>query len=702
MPILKPLPQYPSALTRLIFLIIGILGLILVSYLITGSIFPPDNEQANIFQSGLLLVILGSLFLEDKFTKPVDAVVNSLTGIISLVTVYSTQAGASWYLIFSFCTLVLLIGIACIAVGIPGEVSGPKVRVSNTLYTASIVLGRANLLFSIVFIYAVLACYPLNSKETYILALFWGFYLILKPLKIPQIFQAIFSNTKQSLDCQGIIIRLDHPNLVRVQLAKDSHWGTGPFISCLGDGTQWLTLPLYQQVQNEQVIGTGLLLQALKEPLTSALRGSVYRTTGALPPLEEPFAAYTSEELYRPLGLLCEGSTIAKLKFETWRSGDCREGLLVYCYVSDQRIYYQITDAATREEEFQQHRHGFQVVEAMQLGTLDPEYGFRKFNWLPEMNTPIFKVECTLEGELKLAPNEFIIGHVPGSKVGVICDIDKLISHHTAILGVTGTGKTELAYDVIQKAISSGIKVFCVDITGDYLDRLKVLNPKLLSISDQLAAGLGEKLFEVEAGEFGAGKEKKVLKSMADELREDIDHTVTGFLNGSRNLGIFTLPSISNTKATVYITEIYLSSIFNYARDPKNRNQQRILVVLEEAHTVIPEAKTMGVADYDSQGMVARIAQIALQGRKYDVGLLVIAQRTANVSKTVLTQCNTTIAFTSFDQTGIEFMANIFGGDYAGRLSNLKFLQAIVFGKGVKSERPVIVEIPRKEQELPN
>lgn len=40
MPLLNPLPQYPSAFTRLIFLIIGIFGLILVSYLITGSIFP--------------------------------------------------------------------------------------------------------------------------------------------------------------------------------------------------------------------------------------------------------------------------------------------------------------------------------------------------------------------------------------------------------------------------------------------------------------------------------------------------------------------------------------------------------------------------------------------------------------------------------------------------------------------------------------
>jgi len=96
--------------------------------------------------------------------------------------------------------------------------------------------------------------------------------------------------------------------------------------------------------------------------------------------------------------------------------------------------------------------------------------------------------------------------------------------------------------------------------------------------------------------------------------------------------------------------------------------------------------------------MVAKIAQIALQGRKYDVGLLVIAQRTATVSKTVLTQCNTMVAFSTYDQTGIEFMSNFYGSDYARLAPNLGFLQAVAFGKGIRSERPLIVEIPYDER----
>jgi len=41
----------------------------------------------------------------------------------------------------------------------------------------------------------------------------------------------------------------------------------------------------------------------------------------------------------------------------------------------------------------------------------------------------------------------------------------------------------------------------------------------------------------------------------------------------------------------------------------------------------------MGLGDFDSRGLVGKISQIALQGRKYGIGLLVISQRTATVVK---------------------------------------------------------------------
>ena len=124
-----------------------------------------------------------------------------------------------------------------------------------------------------------------------------------------------------------------------------------------------------------------------------------------------------------------------------------------------------------------------------------------------------------------------------------------------------------------------------------------------------------------------------------------------------------------------------------------NPQSPRVLIVVEEAHTVMPEPSTMGLGDHGSRGLVAKIAQIALQGRKYGVGLLVIAQRTATVSKSVLTQCNTVISFTCFDDTSLG-SRNIFGDAHTQLIPNLPRLTAVVFGKGVRSERPIVVQIP--------
>jgi hypothetical protein len=72
----------------------------------------------------------------------------------------------------------------------------------------------------------------------------------------------------------------------------------------------------------------------------------------------------------------------------------------------------------------------------------------------------------------------------------------------------------------------------------------------------------------------------------------------------------------------------------------------------------------------------------------------VIAQRTATVSKSVLTQCNTVISLNSFDETSLGFLANFYGEAFKGLIPNLPRLHAVVFGKAVRSERPVVVEIP--------
>jgi hypothetical protein len=288
---------------------------------------------------------------------------------------------------------------------------------------------------------------------------------------------------------------------------------------------------------------------------------------------------------------------------------------------------------------------------------------------------------------------------VPHTAINVVGEFADMLEYHTAILGVTGSGKTELAFDLLRYALKHETKVICIDLTSRYAGRLGDLSPYNLSISPELSGKLAEKLLDAETGPYGAGAEKKALKDFADKLREDIKENLAQFLvsqDKDKQLGIITLDEISTTKATIFITELYLTCLLHFARDNAEKCP-RILLVVEEAHTVMPEPTTMGLGDFDSRGLVAKIAQIALQGRKYHVGLLVIAQRTATVSKTVLTQCNTMVSFSCFDDTSLGFLGNCFGATHTSAIPNLQFLQAVVFGKGVKSQRPIIVQIPFDE-----
>jgi len=225
-----------------------------------------------------------------------------------------------------------------------------------------------------------------------------------------------------------------------------------------------------------------------------------------------------------------------------------------------------------------------------------------------------------------------------------------------ALLGVTGSGKSFLAREVIEQ-LKEDTKVICVDFTGEWK---KELNKGVLQIPS---------------------------------LNKD---NIDTFLNGSEKIGIVELPAMSNTVEIISATEKLFEIIFNFAKKKYDENNPtKISLVLEEAHTIVPEEKFLGVNNWDSKAIVNKMGQIALQGRKYGIGLLIIAQRTANVSKTVLTQCNTVICFQAFDETSFNFLGNYIGKDLVQTLPTLKQYHAIVTGKAIRSNMPMIIDLKR-------
>lgn len=680
--------------TRIVILIAGLAGIAIVSWITTGRLIPANPRDSLVFQTALLLIVLGSALLEHKFTRPADAAINSLMGSLTLIPVFGLPNSLVWWIVFLYCSCVCLLALTCVAVSSGPTLTGWQRRLADITYRPVVVFGRARVLFSAIFLYAVLSFYGVQSERTAILVVFWGVFIALWPLGVPDLLSQLRTRVT-GLKSIGSVVRSDAPNIVHVSISPDTIWEPSSIKLILqGDGRQRYVIPLFSRITKSQSLGTGLCVEDIPAQRHGLNSGQLYEVDGIDKTAAELLGI---ENISSLVGFVDQESSIGRLSVHTWNPTKCREGMLVWSDVGSTRVYYQVTEGFTKEEILEGDRDGYQMAFASQLGVLDPDNGFEKTDWLPAMNSPVFTVPAEfVSDKMSNSSDDFKYGCVPGTALSVVGQFADMMEYHTAILGVTGSGKTELAFDLIRYALKHDTKVICIDLTARYKGRLNDIGPVDLSISAQLSADLGKKLFDVETGQYGASAEKKALKEFSDRLRHDINTTLTGFL-GSRDvdkqLGIITLEEISNTKATIFITELYLTCLLTYARDHSD-TCPRVLLVVEEAHTVMPEATTMGLGDYDSRGIVAKIAQIALQGRKYHVGLLVIAQRTATVSKTVLTQCNTIVSFSCFDDTSLGFLENFFGRTHTAAIPNLQFLQAVVFGKGVRSQRPIIVQIP--------
>jgi hypothetical protein len=693
---LKISDNHTKPMVRVCIMLVGLLCALLISWKFTGSPLPQDSKYALIFQNALLLIVLGSAILEHFFTKPADSMINSLMAGITMFGVYHVSPALAWWAVFSYCLFVFIISTVCVATS-GGKISGDIASVVNSrLYKPAIVLGRSRLIFSVVFLFGIYSFYSIQSEIAVYLIVFWGVFMAIWPLKLPQLLSSISFNSREVISPIGKLFRLDNPGILRFAINQSTDWEKGkPLIYQSVDKSQQWVLPLYSHLNDQRRIGTAMLLGAVEEAKTGLLDGHIYELDEELD--QSAVMSLLGETTQsRLIGFVAEDSLIGRIRLEVKSGSPCADGMLIWCKVGGVKIYYQIAAGTTIEENLDGDKHGYQIAYAAQLGTLESG-GFKKFDWLPNMNAPVFSLIDDTVDIIEETPNpdDFQFGKLPKSNIPVVGDFVGSFNFHTAVLGVTGSGKTEFAFELIRHSVSRGIKVICIDLTSQYKGRLADLNPTDLSIHEQTSIDLSKKLFDVETGTYGAPNEKKALQAFSDKLRADVDAELRAFMeNDERRLGLIQLPEISNTQASIFITEIYMSCLLNIAKESFGDDSKRVLVAVEEAHTIMPESATMGVSDFASKGLVAKIAQIALQGRKYNVGLLVLAQRTANVSKTVLTQCNSIVSFACYDDTSISFLKNMFGSSTAEMVPNLKKLQAVVFGKIVKSERPVVVEIP--------
>ena len=682
--------------TRLIFLGLSLLLLIGVGRFVTNDFDFLLNDFW--FTSGFLLLILLSLIDQPHFSKDSSIFINAVAAGISLLLI--SDENRNWvFWLFLGITLYLAIS-SYILMWLRNN---PLSQENNWIQFFSRLnreIGKPQTLFSAFFLWGALGQFGLGSDGFNALLLYWVIFMILNIPAIAVVFNKLFEKkeSEKQENALGSIFGVQSKNTFLVKLFSERKqtiklFDFVEFVYSMDDA---------RQIRKGMILDTYLLNeQQWIKVLTTAEINNIFDKKPILQGHTDDIIYKISdvpenEYLDTFVGIITENSSIQKIKFIYNSKATVEDGQLLEVRVKEISVYYQIVEGITRIEQLEnKNETGLIVGEAIQLGTWNHEkVRFEQFGWVPEINSPVY-ISSKIQ-DVEIEETEFQIGHIPNTNFPVIINKELALTHHTAVLGVTGTGKSIFARNLIREYLKDEtIKVICIDFTGEYKGKFADLTPAKIVEEDK-----DDELYKTfewvsnELEKFGNQQEKDKLKKADEFIKTTLNDALETFLKtADSRLSIFELPDVSNTASILEYTKQLFKALFVIAKSQKCFGH-KVCIVLEEAHTVIPEWNFVGIADKSSQSLLNSIAQVALQGRKFDVGLLVIAQRTANVSKTVLTQCNTIISFQEFDKTSSEFLSNYFGQGIASVLPNLKFRQAIAAGKALKSNVPMIFEVP--------
>lgn len=642
------------------------------------------------FASGLLLLILLSLVDQPFFSKDSNIFVNGITAALSLLLVAPNERTTIYWTFFAI--VIYLIISSYILMWLRKRELNLEGVATQTITRINRLIGKPETIFSAFFLWGVVRQYGLQSNQFNALLWFWIIFMVLNVPAVAKTIDSKISNetAKDAQNAVGKIFGVQSKNTFLVKLSEDRKQPLRRFdfveffYSVDERAHKGIVLDVYLLDQEQWIkVLTTSEIDALFDPSVEKYTPDyIYKVLN--PP--------DNDYLKRFVGLIYQDSVIEKIRFSYNAKIDVYSGQLIELNVGEHKILYQVIQGITKNEQLSsKNESSFIVGEAIQLGQWNTDSGcFEQFGWVPSVNTPIF-LASTIEPPAILE-DEYIVGNIPDTNYPVILNKKYAVTHHTAILGVTGSGKSVFARNMINQIADNNTSVIIVDLTGEYREKM----PGLGSIvTEEEAKSITEAIDTLaqENAQFANKRDPKNIFNAEKTIKTVFNGALKRFLESEADKIVFELSEISNNASSLEYTRWFFWVLFNTAKYFQNYGK-RVCIVLEEAHTIIPEISSMGVSDSASRATVNSIAQIALQGRKYNIGFIVIAQRTANVSKTVLTQCNSVIVFQELDKTTSDFLANYMGRSFVDILPTLKNRTAIAMGKAFRSNSPMIFKVP--------
>lgn len=692
--------------TRRVILFAITLGLLFIVFKVATGNWTPASETFIVIFAALIMLSFVTLFLEHFFTKPTDVLASTISILLLLSPLRSQLSKLGiWYdMFYGYNVLLLLTSLTALLLLDKTKSSALlQNKISSHLKRFAIFFGNGRWLYFCLFFLTLLFYVESQTKPFLWLFFYAAVIVLIEPKKF--VLQTIFKRQKYNTDI-GEIFGVQSKNVFLAKLYEErlpvKRFDFVEFRHKVSE-QEYKGLIIDNYILNQEQWVKILCDSAISDSLNN-------QTTNNISKKNVVYKIKSDENnnfLKRFVGIIVEQSTIEKIRFEYAAKVPISEGDLLAVQIDNTKVLYQIVHGITDTEPLEsKNETGFVIGEAVQMGLWKSEQRtFEKYGWVPDINTPVLlapKIEIyePKEGEQQ-------IGTIPNTTYPILMNIAEAVNHHIAILGITGSGKSVFARDLIRKIIQENIKVICVDFTNEYkakFDDLKLIisdvaeEDKVESQADRIFKNIDWISAELE--EFANRQNKQEIKKKQEAIQKEFFSSIATFLKSeSEKYSLFELPDVSNTTGILEYTRWFFKVLFEIAKDFKNFGK-RVCVVIEEAHTVVPEWTFIGERDKHAGSLVNCISQITLQGRKYNVGFIIIAQRTANVSKTVLTQCNSIIAFQQFDKTSTEFLANYMGSEMAKALPNLKLYQAVAVGKGFRTGVPIIFQVPEIKESV--
>lgn len=137
-----------------------------------------------------------------------------------------------------------------------------------------------------------------------------------------------------------------------------------------------------------------------------------------------------------------------------------------------------------------------------------------------------------------------------------------------------------------------------------------------------------------------------------------------------------------------------VDELSSYAVSRRKEGDFALIVVIEEAQYLVPEKGFSIVGDPYEAGAAQSIIEAVSQAGGYNLGFIIVTQRPAYVSKSVISQANTVVAFrlrNGNDQEAIARYTEVEDVQYY--LPMLSDHEALIWGMGSRVPFPVHVEV---------